>query len=464
MKKYFVTFLAFIMIACSGSTESTNQVEEVVDSTTTTTTSTTTTTLAPVVIEEPFALDEFGIELLEMAPEMKAQFDDLISFVEKRIGLKFLEYPLYNLYTLNGYQEYNVVSYLDDFDEDYEEGEWERAVLSENMWGLTEATPDEQKNLIVEFQRCASAGSYNLLDRILRVPIQKGQTKLNLWEQRVIVHELVHSLQGQHFMISEWYQEMKDLDDFSYYPGLRALMEAQAEIVETRWTDALDQYDRQQMNSQAPNIVCRVSLPSYFYIPNDLYYSFGPQLAKEIVKKSKMSGLNDALSVYMNSGLNTLPTSEQIYDSEKYFSDERYQTIEISTIEVEGYELVDEGNLGALDIVYLLQDTIGRAESTRAAIGIGGGSWKDYEDSNGNLLMSVKISGDTFKDLSEIYDAYILWASEQSRFESVEDFNGGKLFKGSTNVWISTDGKFVRLFLTQSESILNEVSQQLSSF
>ena len=78
--------------------------------------------------------------------------------------------------------------------------------------------------------------------------------------------------------------------------------------------------------------------------------------------------------------------------------------------------------------------------------------------------MSVKISGDTSKDLSEIYDAYILWASEQSRFESVEDFNGGKLFKGSTNVWISTDGKFVRLFLTQNESILNEVSQQLSSF
>ena len=87
------------------------------------------------------------------------------------------------------------------------------------------------KNLIVEFQRCASAGSYNLLDRILRVPIQKGQTKLNLWEQRVIVHELVHSLQGQHFMISEWYQEMKDLDDFSYYPGLRALMELKLKLL-----------------------------------------------------------------------------------------------------------------------------------------------------------------------------------------------------------------------------------------
>ena len=30
-----------------------------------------------------------GIELIEMSSEMKEQFDELISFVEKRTGLKF---------------------------------------------------------------------------------------------------------------------------------------------------------------------------------------------------------------------------------------------------------------------------------------------------------------------------------------------------------------------------------------
>ena len=179
MRKFFVTLLALILIACSSESSSENvivkPIEPVAEDSTTTTSSTTTT----ISIEEPFAVDEYGIELIEMGSEMKEQFDSLVSFVEKRTGLKFTEYPKYQLYTLNGYQEYNAVSYLDDFDEDYEEGEWERAVLSENMWGLTEATPDQMKNLLVEFQRCASAGSYNLLDKILRVPINKNQKKFN---------------------------------------------------------------------------------------------------------------------------------------------------------------------------------------------------------------------------------------------------------------------------------------------
>ena len=37
--------------------------------------------------------DEFGIELLDVSPEMKQQFDELIAFVEKRTGLSYSEYP-----------------------------------------------------------------------------------------------------------------------------------------------------------------------------------------------------------------------------------------------------------------------------------------------------------------------------------------------------------------------------------
>jgi hypothetical protein len=466
MKKFLITLLAILLVSCSSATDDTNVSSETVDSSSTSTTeaTTTTTTTTTVYIEEPWAVDEFGIELLEMSPNMKAQFEELMSFVERRVGLEFTEFPLFNLYTVNGYQEYNAVSYLDDFDEDYEEGEWERAVLSENMWGLTTATPDQMKNLITEFQRCASAGSYNLLDKILRVPIKKGQDKLNLWEQSVIVHELTHSLQGQHFQVSEWYQEMKELDDFSAYPGIRALMEAQADYVQIKWEDGLDNYDRTTMNSQVPNISCRVQLPGYFYIPNDLYYSFGPQLVREILNKDKMTGLNEALYRYKNEGLDSLPTAEQVYDSEKFFTNERYDDVSISTLEIENYQLIDEGTLGSLDIVYVLQDFIGRVESTTAAVGLGGGSWKDYVDSNGNLVMSVKISGDTAQDLKEIYDAYIHWANVQDRFDEVVDFSGGKLYKGKTNVWISTDGSFVRLFLSQDISIIESQANNLNSY
>lgn len=455
MRKILTTFLALVLISCSSAdTQEATVVEDTTTSTTTTSTTTSTTTTLPV--DEPWAVDEYGIELIEMGPEMKAQFDELISFVEKRVGLEFTEYPKYQLYTVNGYQEYNAVSYLDDFDEDYEEGEWERAVLSENMWGLTTATPEQMKNLLTEFQRCASSGSYNLLDKILRIPVKANQKKFNLWEQSVIVHELVHSLQGQVVDLSGWYLTMKEADDFSDYPGRRAIMEAQADLIQARWEGGLDNYDRTAMNSQQPNISCAVSLPSYFYIPFDLYYSFGPQVVKEINSNGGMDAINAALF--------ELPTDEQIYSSEKYFSGEVYDEVSLNEISINNFSLIDEGDIGSLDMVYILQDFIGRVESVKAAIGIGGGAWKDYVDEEGNLVMTLKVSGDTAQDLSEIYDAYLLWTKNQGRFADAESFANGQLFAGDTNFWMYNDGTFIRMVLTQDRSILDEISDQIADF
>ena len=465
MRKYLLTLLALILISCSSAEPITEEVsvessESVTEESTTTSTSTTTT----IAIEEPFALDEFGLELVEPPLEMQDQIKELMKFVERWVGLEFTSDPEYHFYSLKDYQEYNALSFLDNFEEDYEEGEWERAVLSENMWGLNSSSPDELLNLQVEFQRCFSAGSYNLLDKILRVPIKKNQKKLNLYEQSVVVHELVHSLQGQHFATDKWYEEMDELDDFTYYPGVVSLMEAQADYVEGKWTNSFDEYDRQTFNSQIPNITCRVSLPSYFYIPAELYYNFGPILANQIIKNGKMEALNTALYRYINDGLNTLPTSEQIYEPDKFFNDERYEEVIIGSMEIEGYTLIDEGSIGSLDLVYLMQDKIGQKNAINAAVGIGGGAWKDYVDSSGNLLMTLKITGDDKSELKEINDAFLLWAGSQSRFTSSESFAGGTLYLGKTNFWIFEDTSSIRLVLSQDLELLNLISNQLVDF
>ena len=87
---------------------------------------------------------------------------------------------------------------------------------------------------------------------------------------------------------------------------------------------------------------------------------------------------------------------------------------------------------------------------------------EDYENENGNLVMTTKISGDNQTELSEIYQAWVLWADNQRRFESVEELYGGLLYKGSTNVWLSNDGNFVRMVLVQDLSIIN--AKSLSDF
>ena len=364
MKKFYITLFIVILISCGADEpepvleESKSPEEPVVIETSTTTSSTTT-----VIDEEPFTLDEFGLEIIETPIGIQEQILELMNFVEKWVGLEFKEVPSYNFYILNDYQEYNALSFLEEFEKDYEENEWERAVTSENMWGLNNLSPDELLNLQVEFQRCFSAGSYNLIDKILRVPIKNKRVKtLNLYEQSVVVHELVHSLQGQYFQTDRWYEEMEESDDFTYYPGFVSLMEAQADYVQNKWMLGFDANMRQEYISQIPNIQCRVSLPSYFYIPAELYYNFGPLLADQIIENGDMEALNSALFRYVNDGLETLPTSEQIYDPNKFFTDERYENVSIENLEIEGekYLLIDEGNVGSLDLVYLMQDKIGQ--------------------------------------------------------------------------------------------------------
>ena len=79
-------------------------------------------------------------------------------------------------------------------------------------------------------------------------------------------------------------------------------------------------------------------------------------------------------------------------------------------------------------------------------------------------MMSVKMTGDNPTELNEIYAAYLLWANTQTRFTSQQAFADGTLFIGGTNVWISTDGKYVRIILTQELEIFNEILSQIKSF
>jgi NADH:ubiquinone oxidoreductase subunit C len=447
MNKQLVSILlVFFMFSCSSAQEeSIDTTSTSTTSTSTTSTSTTSTTTIPEI-----NVDEYDVEILDISDEMKQQLSDLAEFVVNKVGINYIKEPKFQFYTLNGYQDYNELSYLDEFDKDYEPGEWERVVLSEQLWGLTESSPAAMKQLLVEFVRCSSAGSYNLKDELIRVPIKRNQKKLNLWERSVLVHELVHTLQGQIVDLKTWYEEMEDLDDYTNYAGRRAIMEAQADLVQAYWESDLDVYDRQQMNSERPNISCSVELPSYFYIPNELYYSFGPQLVKEIRISGGMEAVNEALY--------ELPTAEQIYSSEKYFSKEVYEDIPMDEIEIQGWTVIDRGSLDALDIVYLVQGDIGRQLAVPAGVGIGGGKWIDYINDNNNLLMTIKVSGDTSEDLDEIYQAFAAGIFGQERFTLLERYSGFLGFtENGTEGWINNDGEYVRIVLSSTLGVIDDL-------
>ena len=131
----------------------------------------------------------------------------------------------------------------------------------------------------------------------------------------------------------------------------------------------------------------------------------------------------------INEALFQLPTAEQIYSPDKYFSKEPYVDVEIKTLELEEYSFIDKGQLDSLDIVYLLQSKIGQVDAVNAAIGLGGGSWVDYINDKNDLFMTVKILGDNEQELNEIGEAFMNWANSQTRFTKIA--NDGNSWSGN---------------------------------
>ena len=88
MRKYLLTLLSLILVSCSSAEPLSDDVsvetpEVVAEEVSTTSTSTTTT----VPVEEPYALDEFGLELVEPPTEIEEQIGELMKFADL-IGIK----------------------------------------------------------------------------------------------------------------------------------------------------------------------------------------------------------------------------------------------------------------------------------------------------------------------------------------------------------------------------------------
>ena len=103
-----------------------------------------------------------------------------------------------------------------------------------------------------------------------------------------------------------------------------------------------------------------------------------------------------------------------------------------------------------------------------AGIGIGGGTWIDYIDQNDNLLMTVKISGDNYEDLFEIFEAFANAIFLQDRFTEAEEKYSGffGITQNNTEAWIGVDGEFVRIVISSTPNVIEDLydSDQLLNY
>ena len=81
--------------------------------------------------------------------------------------------------------------------------------------------------------------------------------------------------------------------------------------------------------------------------------------------------------------------------------------------------------------------------------------------------MTVKVSGDTPEDLDEIYQALAAGVLGQERFTLLERYSGFLGFaENGTEGWISNDGEYVRIVLSSTSGIIDDLfnSNQLLDY
>lgn len=227
----------------------------------------------------------------------------------------------------------------------------------------------------------------------------------------VVVHELTHALQDQHF---DLLARRDDLEGDQYYVAT-AIIEGDALLRELTYVENLSPSDQREWTREYAAALAEVeaiqaSLPGY--LVNSLQ---APYLDGFFFHQRFGVGRVDDL-------FNNLPeSSEQILDFEKYEEDEQPVEVVLPELELEGYEVYFDDSMGQKDFQLLLGEAMDLKQAEEAAVGWGGDTARIYTSGNSEAVFVVSFRGDSKADATELGAAF-------SEYEAVMVPSGGFSF------------------------------------
>ena len=232
-------------------------------------------------------------------------------------------------------------------------------------------------------------------------------------QKPVMVHELQHALQDQHFNLRRF--EKWPNGDGDRETAIHALIEGDATALMYNYqlkpmgsditklpsiagfadqTTAQAERDKQQVFLSAPAALRESLIFSYVY---------GAAFVQEMLKKRGWEGVSQAFT--------DLPQStEQILHFEKYVAKEmpvKVELADVSKLLGSGWRRLDAEVNGEFGYFIILSEFIGKKEARTASAGWGGDQSTLYENSKTGQLMLAHLSKwDTAKDAEEFFRAY----------------------------------------------------------
>jgi hypothetical protein len=220
-------------------------------------------------------------------------------------------------------------------------------------------------------------------------------------QRSVMVHELTHVLQDQHFDLDRTEQAAPAPDTY------RALVEGDASRIEQRYVEQLSAEEQQAVYSDNDAAYDEYQVATEAIAPTlDAFqaapYLLGEGMVNTLVDFDGQAGI-DAL-------LRRPPRSDELLLDPSHYRGNG-SVVEVSAPSVvAGEEVVDQGTLGPLAWYLMLVEVTDSATAIEAAFGWGGDAYVMVANGEQNCVR-MNYRGDTKDDLRELHAALDQWAA-----------------------------------------------------
>ncbi|HEX2024163.1 MAG TPA: hypothetical protein VHF00_05620 [Acidimicrobiales bacterium] len=219
--------------------------------------------------------------------------------------------------------------------------------------------------------------------------------------RRVLVHELTHALDDQHFGLER--PELDERDDEAAI-AFQSLVEGVAVRIEARYHASLSPEERRQAEIDGdPPSGTGPAVPRVFEALLAFPYEAGEALVDALLREGGSPRLDAAL-------IDPPVSTEAVLHPERFVAGDGPKPVR--TPEPAG-EPVDGGVLGELILRLVLQSSVDRATAARAAEGWGGDRYVAWFDGD-RLCMKAAVVMDTPPDRAELVAGLRRWADRHA--------------------------------------------------
>ena len=327
----------------------------------------------------------------ELSPELRATIDELKGFVEDERGLKFKRDVKVTLLSEKQFKDYIAEASKDD-----------PAAEEVDVGKVTfEALKLIDKNIDLDAigEKAAGQSILGWYDTEEKALFVRGN-EVTPFIKTVLVHELTHALQDQHFDIVR--KELYEADDDSTL-GLEAVVEGDATRVEMAYYESLTAEEERLVELEAND----AGDPTTSDVPDALTawmaapYQLGPAFMEAMFQDGGNAQLNEALK-------NPPVTSEQLIYPELYLDLE--PAIPVAKPPGDG-KVIDDGMFSQVALLILLQDALSPQAAFEAADGWGGDQYVVWQNGD-NSCIRFDMVMDSPRDQRELNAGLRTWANQ----------------------------------------------------